>query len=508
MSQFIDRLMFFKKYEERFSGGHGVVTNESRAWEDGYRQRWQHDKIVRSTHGTNCTGSCSWKIYVKNGLVTWETQQTDYPRTRPEMPNHEPRGCSRGASYSWYLYSGNRLKYPMIRGRLLKLWREARKTLAPVEAWASIVEDPDKARHYKSIRGMGGFVRSTWPEVNEIIARRQRLHGQDLWPGPRGRLLADPGHVDDLLCRRHALSVADRRHLPELLRLVLRSAAVLAADLRRADRRAGERGLVQRALSDPVGLERAADAHARRPLLYRGALQGRQERGGLARLQRGRQVLGSVAAPAGRHRRGARHGARPRHPQGVPRRAEGAVLRGLLPALHRHAVPGPARAAGRCLRARPVRARRRLRGRPRPGQQSRMEDGRLRRAQRPVRRPAGLDRLSLGRAGQVEHRAQERRRRRRDPAAALEHRASGRRAAGAVPVLRRARARIFQEHRPPADPDPQRAGPGDRARGRARLCGDGVRPDGRPLRHRPRPRRRRRDLLRRQTPYTPAWQEA
>ena len=28
MSQFVDRLMFFKKYEERFSGGHGVVTNE------------------------------------------------------------------------------------------------------------------------------------------------------------------------------------------------------------------------------------------------------------------------------------------------------------------------------------------------------------------------------------------------------------------------------------------------------------------------------------------------
>ena len=39
-----------------------------------------------------------WKIYVKGGIVTWETQQTDYPRTRPDMPNHEPRGCSRGAS--------------------------------------------------------------------------------------------------------------------------------------------------------------------------------------------------------------------------------------------------------------------------------------------------------------------------------------------------------------------------------------------------------------------------
>ncbi|MEI2687030.1 MAG: hypothetical protein V9G14_12980 [Cypionkella sp.] len=31
---------------------------ESREWEDTYRSRWQHDKIVRSTHGVNCTGSC------------------------------------------------------------------------------------------------------------------------------------------------------------------------------------------------------------------------------------------------------------------------------------------------------------------------------------------------------------------------------------------------------------------------------------------------------------------
>jgi nitrate reductase alpha subunit len=170
MSHFLDRLMFFKKKVDTFSGEHGIVTTEDRGWEDSYRQRWQHDKIVRSTHGVNCTGSCSWKIYVKNGLVTWETQQTDYPRTRPDLPDHEPRGCSRGASYSWYLYSANRLKYPMIRGQLARLWREARKTLAPVEAWASIVEDPIQSKAYKSKRGLGGFIRADWDEVNEIIA--------------------------------------------------------------------------------------------------------------------------------------------------------------------------------------------------------------------------------------------------------------------------------------------------------------------------------------------------
>ena len=163
-------MSFFKRSTETFSGEHGILTDESRTWEDGYRQRWQHDKIVRSTHGVNCTGSCSWKIYVKNGLVTWETQQTDYPRTRPDLPNHEPRGCSRGASYSWYLYSANRLKYPMIRGPLVKLWREARKTLGPVEAWESIVENPEKAKAYKSKRGLGGFIRVKWEEANEMIA--------------------------------------------------------------------------------------------------------------------------------------------------------------------------------------------------------------------------------------------------------------------------------------------------------------------------------------------------
>ena len=170
MSHFLERLTYLKRRREPFADGHGELRAEDRTWEEGYRQRWQHDKIVRSTHGVNCTGGCSWKIYVKSGVVTWETQQTDYPRTRPGMPNHEPRGCSRGASYSWYLYSASRIKYPMVRGRLLRAWREARKTLAPVDAWAAIVDNADTTRAYKSMRGRGGFVRSTWEEACEIIA--------------------------------------------------------------------------------------------------------------------------------------------------------------------------------------------------------------------------------------------------------------------------------------------------------------------------------------------------
>ncbi|SHG00628.1 nitrate reductase alpha subunit [Microbulbifer donghaiensis] len=170
MSHFLDRLTFFRQHTEKFSDGHGIATDESRDWEDAYRKRWAADKIVRSTHGVNCTGSCSWKIYVKGGIVTWETQQTDYPRTRPDLPNHEPRGCPRGASYSWYLYSGTRVKYPLVRARLVEAWRAARATKSPVAAWRSIVEDAPTRDSWVSRRGRGGFVRIDWDEVTELIA--------------------------------------------------------------------------------------------------------------------------------------------------------------------------------------------------------------------------------------------------------------------------------------------------------------------------------------------------
>lgn len=172
MSHILDKLTFFtQKAPETFSEGHGVTTDENREWERAYRNRWSHDKVVRSTHGVNCTGSCSWKIYVKSGLVTWETQQTDYPRTRPDLPNHEPRGCARGASFSWYLYSSARLKYPMIRSKLLKSWRATKLIHKdPVDAWASLMSDTELTKEYKQARGLGGMVRVSWDEVNEIIA--------------------------------------------------------------------------------------------------------------------------------------------------------------------------------------------------------------------------------------------------------------------------------------------------------------------------------------------------
>lgn len=139
-----------------------------------YRDRWSHDKVVRSTHGVNCTGSCSWKVYVKDGIITWETQQTDYPSVGPDSPEYEPRGCPRGAAFSWYTYSPTRVRFPYIRDVLADLYRAAKKAHPdPVDAWASIVEDPTKAKRYKKARGKGGLIRTTWDEALEISTAAQ-----------------------------------------------------------------------------------------------------------------------------------------------------------------------------------------------------------------------------------------------------------------------------------------------------------------------------------------------
>jgi nitrate reductase alpha subunit len=148
-----------------------IVNPQTRQWEEFYRNRWQFDKLVRSTHGVNCTGGCSWGVYVKDGVITWEMQQTDYPKLENGLPPYEPRGCQRGISASWYIYSPIRVRYPYMRGTLIDLWRQARhKHADPVEAWQSIVDNPAARTQYQTARGKGGFRRITWDEVLELIA--------------------------------------------------------------------------------------------------------------------------------------------------------------------------------------------------------------------------------------------------------------------------------------------------------------------------------------------------
>lgn len=148
-----------------------LISPRTRQWEDFYRNRWQYDKVVRSTHGVNCTGGCSWNIFVKDGIVVWEAQALDYPVFDKDLPPYEPRGCQRGISASWYLYSPVRVKYPLVRGALLDLYQaEKNRTSDPVEAWKNLQEDSSKRREYQKARGKGGLRRVSWESALELMA--------------------------------------------------------------------------------------------------------------------------------------------------------------------------------------------------------------------------------------------------------------------------------------------------------------------------------------------------
>jgi hypothetical protein len=42
-------------------------TYPYRGWESLYEKQWTWDKVVRSTHSANCTGSCSWRCTSRTG---------------------------------------------------------------------------------------------------------------------------------------------------------------------------------------------------------------------------------------------------------------------------------------------------------------------------------------------------------------------------------------------------------------------------------------------------------
>jgi complex iron-sulfur molybdoenzyme family reductase subunit alpha len=121
-----------------------LVSYPYRGWEDLYREQFKWDKVVRSTHSANCTGSCSWMVYVKDGVMVREEQASDYPRINSDLPDYNPRGCQKGACFVEYVYGAQRLKYPLIRKGL----RQGN----PVE------------------RGSGQWERVSWDEALEYVA--------------------------------------------------------------------------------------------------------------------------------------------------------------------------------------------------------------------------------------------------------------------------------------------------------------------------------------------------
>jgi DMSO reductase family type II enzyme molybdopterin subunit len=83
--------------------------------EDVYRNKWTWDRVAHGTHGTNCAGTCAFRVYVRKGVVWREEQQAMYEPSGEDVPDYGPRGCQKGLRHSKYMYGKQRVLYPMKR---------------------------------------------------------------------------------------------------------------------------------------------------------------------------------------------------------------------------------------------------------------------------------------------------------------------------------------------------------------------------------------------------------
>ncbi|MDG5776902.1 molybdopterin-dependent oxidoreductase [Haloarculaceae archaeon H-GB2-1] len=125
-----------------------------REWEDLYREQWDWDSISRSTHSVNCTGSCSWDVYVKNGQVWREEQAADYPEFDEDLPDPNPRGCNKGACYTDYVNADQRVLHPLKRTgeRGEGKWKQISWDEALTEIAEHVVDEVEAGR-YDAISG-------------------------------------------------------------------------------------------------------------------------------------------------------------------------------------------------------------------------------------------------------------------------------------------------------------------------------------------------------------------
>ncbi len=124
-------------------------------WSDVYREKWTWDKVVKGSHNrANCFSACSWNLYVKEGIVWREEQNTIYEQTREDVPDFNPRGCQKGACYSDLQQEESRILHPLKRigergeGKWKRIsWDEAYDIVADAVIDAAVADGIETVVH-------------------------------------------------------------------------------------------------------------------------------------------------------------------------------------------------------------------------------------------------------------------------------------------------------------------------------------------------------------------------
>ena len=86
------------------------------ATEARYGEATNFDRWGWGSHCVDCyPGNCSYRVYVKDGVIVREEQAGTFPTIEPGVPDMNPMGCQKGGSWSRLLYGEERILHPMRR---------------------------------------------------------------------------------------------------------------------------------------------------------------------------------------------------------------------------------------------------------------------------------------------------------------------------------------------------------------------------------------------------------
>jgi DMSO reductase family type II enzyme molybdopterin subunit len=162
----LSRLVPLPSFERTMSAAARTYST----FEDLYRQKWTWDRVTWGTHLVDCyPGSCSWRVYTKDGVVFREEQGAQYPQIEKLVPDMNPRGCQKGCSFSEVMYGAERITYPMRRtgargeGKWERIsWDEALTDIADAMIDAVEEQGPESIIHEFG-SGEGGVVHGAIP---------------------------------------------------------------------------------------------------------------------------------------------------------------------------------------------------------------------------------------------------------------------------------------------------------------------------------------------------------
>jgi DMSO reductase family type II enzyme molybdopterin subunit len=137
-------------------------------WADAYRKKWTWDSVTWGSHSVDCyPGGCPWRVYTKDGKIVREEQAGALTPIEPGIPDMNPMGCQKGASWSHCHYSQDRVTHPLKRvgkrgeGKFERVsWDEALTDIA--DAMLDAIEE----------QGPESILNLLTPEVGAAAARQ------------------------------------------------------------------------------------------------------------------------------------------------------------------------------------------------------------------------------------------------------------------------------------------------------------------------------------------------